>query len=346
MDLLVITREFPPHVLGGISYHLSYLYEEVNELGHDITVITGKCPESEKVSFDLVPDNTNIHTVPFGSRQGYHIRFSVALWRFLTEFDTSAYDAALLHTPIPFSLQIPTITKYHDSEREERKYRPPRDLSNKILDELVDPTRRWNDQRSLTVSDQAIFVSHLCRRSWENHYNVPCETNVIHNGVDLSIFYPREERNHQHEYILFVGSEERKGISRVLEYAKNAPHEVWIVGPSQINQPNVKALGRVSPEELAQLYNDAVITIHPAHFEAFGNIILESLACGTPVVATDDCGASEIIDQNCGVVTDNLHQGVCEAENLDSKACLETARKYTWENVAKRTTEVISQVVE
>lgn len=344
MDLLVITREFPPHVLGGISYHLSYLYDEMGKLGHDVTVITGKCPESDKVSSDLCPNDIDVHTVPFGSRRGHHIRFSIALRRFLAGFNTSAYDVALLHTPIPFPLDIPTVTKYHDCEREERKYRPSQSLSKKALDKLVDPTRRWNDQRSLSVSDHAIFVSSLCRDAWQNHYNVSCVCDVIHNGVDLDVFYPRSKERHQQEYILFVGNAERKGISRVLDFAENAPYEVWMIGPSQIKQSNTKALGRVSPEELAHLYSDAITTIHPAHFEAFGNIILESLACGTPVVATEGCGAAEIIDESCGVITEDLHDGVGKANDLQSEMCVETSRSYTWKNVAERTTAVISRV--
>ncbi|MBX0325911.1 glycosyltransferase family 4 protein [Halomicroarcula sp. F13] len=342
MDLLVLTREFPPHILGGISYHLSHLYGEVSEMGHDVTVISGTCKQNETISQELIPDNVKIHTVPFGSRRGHHARFPIALRHFLRDFDVSAYDVALAHTPIPFEIEIPVVTKYHDCEREERKYQPDSDFPVNVLDAMFDPVRRWVEQQSLATTDRAIFVSELCHEMWNEHYEIECPTHVVHNGIDTDIFYPRSEK--RKEYVLFVGGSERKGISKVLDYAERSSYEIKIAGASDLQTPTATVLGRVSPKKLARLYSEAIATIHPANFEAFGNIVLESLGCGTPVVTTERCGASAILDESCGIVTEDLEYGVRRATELNPKSCVEAAQEHTWRAVAEDTLEIISQV--
>jgi len=46
MDILVISREFPPYVLGGISYHLRNLYTTIASEGHNVTVVAGRCRDA------------------------------------------------------------------------------------------------------------------------------------------------------------------------------------------------------------------------------------------------------------------------------------------------------------
>ena len=300
--------------MGGLSYHLGHLYSAIEKQGHRVTVLAGKCPGYEHEAADLLPESATVHRIPFGSFHGHRIRFSLALKRFLLDFDVGGYDVAFSHTELPFGLDVPLVTKYHDCTREMRRVNPGTAPHLELIDRAVDPVRRWIEQRSLRVSDYAVFNSDLCRRGWRRHYDVSIPTEAIHNGVDRSIFYPRgREREHGDRegdedgpYVLFVGSEERKGLSTVLSFAETSPYEVRLVGLDDVGVRGVAGLGRVSPGTLAGLYSGALATIHPAKFEPFGNVVLESLACGTPVVTTDRCGAAEILDETCGVVTDDV----------------------------------------
>ena len=345
MNLLVITREFPPYVLGGLSYHLGHLYSSIEQQGHDITVLAGKCSGYNYEVETLVPDDADVFRVPFGSFRGHEVRFPLALRLFLRDFDISEFDVALAHTELPFSLDIPLITKYHDCRREMRQFYTGMAKPLEIIDRAVDPIRQWVERRSLHVSDCAIFNSNLCERTWAEYYTIPTRTQVIHNGVDDSIFYPRTvERSG--EYVLFVGDEERKGLSKVLAFAESSPHPVRVVGPDSLDSPNVTALGRVDPDTLARFYSGAMATVHPAKFEAFGNVVLESLACGTPVVTTEQCGASEILDDSCGVITEDIASGVAHCARLSTDDCVDTANQHRWSAVARETVDIARDVAD
>jgi glycosyltransferase involved in cell wall biosynthesis len=347
MNVLVITREFPPYVLGGLSYHLGHLYGALERQGHQVTVLAGKCPGYDYEAETLVPENATVYRIPFGSFRGHRVRFSAALARFLWDFDTEAYDVAFAHTELPFSTDLPLITKYHDCTREMRRFETGKTKPLALLDRAVDPVRRWVERRSLRISDRAVFNSALCRRAWGRHYDVSTPTSVIHNGVDRSIFFPRDVGSDDdgEEYVLFIGDEERKGLSRVLSFARHAPYEIRLVGFDEVGESDVTALGRVTPEELARLYSGALATIHPAKFEAFGNVVLESLACGTPVVTTDRCGAAEFLDDSCGAVTDDIASGVERCVSLDSEDCIDVARRHAWTDVAERTIAIADGVI-
>lgn len=344
MHLLVITREFPPHVVGGMSYHLANLYSEIADQGHEMTVMAGVCKQSQETAGELVHDAIEVRPVPYGSFHGHHLRYPLALWWHLRSVDLDRFDLAMTHTQIPYGLDLPTITKYHDCPRAERPYfRKAFSLPLKVADSLLDPTRRLVEGRSFATADHAIFNSDRCRTAWEAHYEFETPSTVIYNGVDRSIFYPREQR-YEDPYVLFVGDSERKGLAAVREYAQTASLPVYLVGETDVSAPSIERLGRVSQERLATLYSDAVATIHPARFEAFGNVVLESLSCGTPVVTTEGCGASELLTPKTGVMTNDIAAGIEAVRDLDGDACVELASEHTWERVATETLELAESV--
>jgi glycosyltransferase involved in cell wall biosynthesis len=207
------------------------------------------------------------------------------------------------------------------------------------------PFRKLFDQRSLRVSDYAIFNSNVNYNGWKSNYDVSVPMSVIHNGVDVEKFYPRDVV--RGEYVLFVGSTEQKGISAVLDYASGCDRPVHIVGSTEnYNQSNVISHGRVSQDRLSELYSGAVATIHPAKFESFGNIVLESLACGTPAVTTPTCGASELLTKDTGVVTKDISYGVELATEMDPVACRNIAKQQQWSDVSEETMNIAHSLLQ
>ncbi|EMA09187.1 Glycosyltransferase involved in cell wall bisynthesis [Haloarcula vallismortis] len=343
MNLLVITREYPPHILGGISHHLYNLYTRLSNLGHNITILAGKCKEARTVTDYSHPETIDIEWIPYSTLTAHHLHFPILVWNRLKKWDISKFDIALTHTEIPFSLDIPVVAKYHDAKQEERKYlRQGRSWVISLLDYIVNPTRRVVDQYSLKNADKIIFNSKLTRSHWDKHYGVDVDSKIIYNGVDTDIFYPREIEMGQ-DFFLFVGTGERKGLPAIKRFARESNQTVYVIGSSDVSGKNIKSVGKIDQERLAEYYSAAKATIHPAEFEAFGNVILESLACGTPVIVSPSCGAAEIISDSCGYVTNEIEGAVTNIENIDSEDCIRVAREYTWNTVAVRTESVIEE---
>ncbi|AFO59065.1 MULTISPECIES: glycosyltransferase family 4 protein [unclassified Natrinema] len=343
MDLLVISREFPPHVAGGISYHLKNLYSKIADYGHNITILAGRPQAIATTDSIEIPNSFDINWIDYYSLSGYHLQFPTALYNTLRGFDIHAYDVALTHTEIPFDLGIPTIHKVHDAKHIERTFsRNQMGRLIKIADSALAKTRRWTTQRALDRADRLIFNSKLTESVWKDEYRISSSTHTVYNGVDQEIFYPRDVPDEG--YVLFVGNSPRKGLPKVRKFARDGPHPVYVVGDITESK-NLRTIGRVDQSELAKYYSSALATVHPANFEAFGNVILESLACGTPVVVSDQCGAAEIVDESCGRVTTDLSEGIKSVSEISAEFCVAVAENYSWDCVAETTESVIKGTI-
>lgn len=345
MNILVLSREFPPYVLGGISYHLKNLYNEISSKGHNITVLGGKCPQAWSALQGQVSSDINNIPVEFGYRKGYYVLYPVALKYKLQSIDTERFDVAISHTPIPYKIPATRmITKYHDCIERTRPYvRNGLSMLELVGESILHPFRTLVNKHSLKKSDHAIFNSNINKKGWMNNYSPTPSNSVIYNGVDTELFLPNDISE---DYVLFVGDSKQKGITSVVEYANKNEKTVHVVGAKYIDHKNVVNHGRVSQEQLVDLYSRATATIHPARFESFGNSILESLACGTPVVTTSNCGASEILTEGTGIITKDLSQGIDIVSDYDSDDCRSLAKQYSWEKVAEETIGVVREVID
>ncbi len=100
--------------------------------------------------------------------------------------------------------------------------------------------------------------------------------------------------------------------------------------------------GKVPHEELVTWYNAADVMCLASEKEGWANVLLESLACGTPVVATNIWGTPEVISRpELGVLVDRTVeaiQGGLKAAletSWDHEAIVAHARRYTWQDTAK-----------
>lgn len=137
----------------------------------------------------------------------------------------------------------------------------------------------------------------------------------IPHAVDTHIFHPKEGRGEGTVKILYVGRMIRqKGIECLLNIARemsNRDIEFWFVGEGPLKEGvqraqqnyKVRYFGYISDTEtLAQIYNQADIFVLPSYAsgkweELFGLVLIEAMACGLPLVATDCIGPKEIIEQ-------------------------------------------------
>lgn len=160
--------------------------------------------------------------------------------------------------------------------------------------------------------------------------------------VDLDLFKPqRKSSTHNKLQVLFVGRLiEEKGVLLLLNKGKSftPSYIISIVGDGPLKEriykaslkdPALQYLGRKEQNELPDLYNDADVLIVPSiHEEGFGRIILESLSCGTPVIASKRGGIVEAMDNNVG--------WLIETNRANIRALLNTLSLHPEQVTAKR----------
>jgi len=141
---------------------------------------------------------------------------------------------------------------------------------------------------------------------------------VVGGGVDTSRFVPAPSRSRVPS-LLFAGaaSEPRKNLALLFEavaqLVRTTPVELWLATPDdptalvatapEAARAAVRHVPTASPSDLVALYGSAWVTVTPYEAEAFGLVAVESLACGTPVVALEDTAPAELIGPGTGLTT-------------------------------------------
>ncbi len=235
-----------------------------------------------------------------------------------------------------------------------------------------DPSEREREQQPFRTAAahaaRIITSSHFSKDELIKYLDVRAEkVDVIHLGVnDVFIrtgFATREKPAQR--YILFVGEpEERKGLTTLLEAMARLPErlrvqtELIIAGatgefalPKASSAVSVRNVGWVSDTTLAALYADAAALAYPSRYEGFGLPIVEAMACGTPVIASDTPSLREAGGKAALYVAPGDAQalGFALAELLGDDVLaarlreqgLERAKSLSWDATAQKTLDVL-----
>jgi len=154
-------------------------------------------------------------------------------------------------------------------------------------------------QELLTACTQRGVVAVSANTTRDN----PFVGNVIPHGVDERVFTPWPGTKTPEPSLLFVGALDGRKRGRFLldiflsEIQPKCPSaSLTIVGPQGPSHPSVGYVTGVDDEELAALYRRSWIYVSPSTYEGFGLPYLEAMACGTPVIATENPGCVEVLD--------------------------------------------------
>jgi UDP-glucose:(heptosyl)LPS alpha-1,3-glucosyltransferase len=221
-----------------------------------------------------------------------------------------------------------------------------------------------------------IAISLDGKREFMEEYGVPeKDITVIYNGVDLERFHPRNRARYgartragldipeTARVALFVGTGfRRKGVNRLLRLwtGTGGPNAYLVIVGNDAklayyrtawNHSRIRFAGPQPRVEEYYAAGDCLVL--PAVQEAFGNVVLEALASGLPVIAGATVGASESLegDLRHGLIDDPEDlpglQGKIEW-SLDperwpalSRAARETAEKYSWDKYFDRVEELL-----
>jgi phosphatidylinositol alpha-mannosyltransferase len=260
------------------------------DLGHDVTVVSPSLIKDENARYQLI-------SVPLAGRNRL-IQWAMFLRTF-------KYAADILH----FGGDDHLVSKIDGMTH-------IRTFHGSCFAETIVATRLRDKIRMAYLGCTEL----LSQRPWKITTAVSTDTNkyflkknlVIPNGVDLLKFTPGHAKS-LNPSILFVGTldSRKRGRKLVQEFSRfvlpaHADAELWIVRDNEsIESPGVRVFGSVTQAKLIELYQKAWVFCLPSSYEGFGVPYIEAMACGTPVVATPNPGALEVLDGGrYGVLTD------------------------------------------
>ena len=358
---------------GGVANHISNLDRYLCRMGHEVKVIA---PASRAIT------TFGDRFIPIGRprpipNSGSIARISLSLTlagKIKAVLDEEKFDIVHLHEPfmpmlcsavLRFSNTV-NIGTFHACDA-----RPGYRLAWPIGTIML--KRRCHKLHGkIAVSQPAMrFAGKYVRGDFD----------IIPNGVDLENFSPNvspiEEFRDGKFNILFVGRlEKRKGVGYLLNAYRQVKHEIpnsrlIIVGPgTRLRQkyekwvkrysiPDVVFIGFVSYQELPRYYQTADIFCAPAiNRESFGIVLLEAMAMGKPIVASDIDGYASVVThgEEGWLVPPKDSRQLAQAllavirdeklrQEMGEKGRLK-AQKYSWELVAKQVADCYLKVLD
>ena len=157
-------------------------------------------------------------------------------------------------------------------------------------------------------------------------------------GVDRDIFYPADITVEKQPLLVCVS---RVSKEKNLEdfFKLDYPGHKIMVGDGPMLEeykaeyPSVEFVGAKRGVELGDYYRMADVFVFPSRWETFGLVMIEAMACGTPVAAYPCQGPLDVVDEGVtGCLNDELKQAVNDALMLDRTKVWQGSARWTWEN--------------
>lgn len=201
--------------------------------------------------------------------------------------------------------------------------------------------------------NQMVIVtpSHWLKTQVEQSFLQKYKVQVIHNGIDLNVFYPREVESKQDKTILLACASawtKEKGLNDLIELSKqlNANEHLIVIGVGErlgklFDSSHTTTIQRTENiEELCKYYSSADIFLNPTYQDTFPTVNIEALACGCPVITYPTGGSVEIIDEKTGMVTKeknvaSLLDAIRNHKDWKKEDCIERASRFKREEMLK-----------
>lgn len=324
MNVCMLTWEYPPRIVGGISRHCEGLARELVKKGHAVHIVTLEFPGAPLYE---ERDGVKIHRVPIELGHPNFIIWTLLFNHFMEKriadisknekFDViHAHDWLVASASISSKhyMGVPLVSTIHSTEVGRAQGLHSQDSF------LIDGFEWW-----LTYeSNRVIVTSYAMKREIEEHFRLPSEKiDVIPNGIDVSKYevdVKREEVkkrfgiNPDEKIILFVGRlVPQKGVEYLIMAApkifeQHPDARIIIVGNGWIKDHllnlasstkyshKITFLGFLNDQDLTELTLSSDVLVVPSIYEPFGIVALEGMAAGVPVVASNVGGLAEIIE--------------------------------------------------
>ena len=322
--ILIISDAWEPQV-NGVVRTLQTVARELRALGHTVDIIgpdrfrTIPCPTYPDIRLSLFPRRKLSRLIEGYAPDALHIAtegplgLSAQKWArkrgcaFTTAFHTRFPEYVHARTGLPPALFYGFLRRFHGAGQ------------------------------GMMVATASLSVELAGRgfkslRTWSR-------------GVDLDLFFPqpREDWGLPGPIFIYVGRVAvEKNIRAFLDLDLPGSKVVVGDGPQlaslRRDYPGVHFAGPRYGADLARAYASADVFVFPSLTDTFGLVILEALACGTPVAAYNVTGPKDVLadaDGHIGAVDDDLRTAALAALGGDRAACRAHAERFSWRACAQ-----------
>ena len=314
-------EQVPPKGYGGIELIASWLTEELVQRGHEVTLLASG--DSKTTATLRSPCDYALRHEPgadpndFWTLARKHMALVQSqlqgLYEQADDFDIIHSHLELDTLPFAASASIPTMHTMHMN----------------LIPEVGDVYARYPNQHFISISD--------AQRTPYPSLNYLA---TVYNAIDFAdLTYQAHPQ--QPEYLAFLGRlSPDKGIHLAIEISKKTGIPLKVAGKCtlevsdfyetvvkpEIDGRHIEYLGEISQTEKSDLLGNAIATLFPITWrEPFGLVMIESMACGTPVLGTNMGAVPEVIaNGKTGFVCETVEEMVAcidKVKTLDRQAC-------------------------
>jgi glycosyltransferase involved in cell wall biosynthesis len=289
----------PPALYGGTERVVSYLTEELVQLGHEVTLFASGDSQTRAKLVAACPQAL-WHADDCRETLPHHVRQMELVFRDASRFDVLHFHGDYLHFPLVRRCPCPSVTTLHG-----RLYVP----------DLGPLLREYPEVPLVSISNDQRRP--LPEANWQA---------TIHHGLPRHLHTFRERPG---DYLAFLGRiSPEKRLDRAIEIARRCDRKLKIAAKiypeerdyyHQIIEPLLNAsrcfvefIGEVGGREKDAFLGNAYALLFPIDWpEPFGLVMIEALACGTPVVGWRRGSVPEVItDGVSGFVVDSIPEAV------------------------------------
>ncbi len=317
MKILIVSDAWEPQV-NGVVRTLKMTRRQLQLKGHESELISPlgfrsfACPTYPEISLAMTSSSTLERHIDRFAPDCLHIATEGPLgW---------------LARRIALRRNWPFTTAYHSRfpEYVHARFRLPLAWTYGML-------RRFHNAACATLAPTPAIVADLKARGFHG-------ARLWSRGVDFEVFDPAGEREAaiKRPVFLYVGRiAVEKQVDAFLEL--DLPGEKWVAGEGparrvlQARYPDARWFGVLNGTQLARLYRSADVMVFPSLTDTFGLVMVEAMACGTPVAAFPVPGPIDVIGESGGgIMHDDLREACLQALHLPRDQVRKRAEQFSW----------------
>lgn len=302
----------PPQLYGGTERVASYLTEELVRQGHQVTLFASGDSKTAAELRAICPRALRLEGASIVDPLAHHIRMIETVAREAHEFDIVHFHTDYLQFPVTRRQPMTALTTLH---------------GRLDIPDVHPIYREFSEMKLVSISD-----SQRGPMPWANWIG------TVHHGLPENLY---EASDQPGKYLAFLGRiSPEKRVDRAIEIARRAGMPIRIAAKVDsadreyfqckikrlFADPLVEYIGEIGEREKREFLGNAYALLFPIDWpEPFGLVMIEAMACGTPVIAYRMGSVPEVVDEGTtGYIVDNVDgavKAIRRVQSFDRRIC-------------------------